>query len=124
MMNINKVLDIINNEEYVKIEEAYYNSNLCPYSDTKYTITLKEGGIIRITQIFPGEIYRIQLFVPNEIYAIECWEFKKGLKIKWLFSSRQANKDQLYDEVKTTFYNIYHKLSMKKYKERPKYFPQ
>ncbi len=121
MMNIDKVLEILNNGDYIKIEENHYSSNLCPYSDSSYTVTLQEGGMIRITQICPSKMYRISLFVPNEDESVESWTFTKRIK-GWL--SFKIVKDPLYDEVDLTFYNLYHKVSMKKYEERSKYFPQ
>lgn len=122
MMNIYKVLEILNNGEYIKLEERHESENLCPYFESSYTVTLKEGGMIRITQVKAfGIFYRISLFVPNEEKSIESWTFDKHRK-GWL--SRKTVKDPLYDEVSSTFYNLYYKYSMKKINEHSKYFPQ
>lgn len=122
MMNIYKALEILNNGEYIKLEEKHESSDLCPYSESSYTVTLKEGGMIRITQVSAlGIFYRVSLFVPNEEKSIESWSFYKRRK-GWL--SRKTIKDPLYDEVSSTFYKLYHETNMKKINERSKYFPQ
>jgi hypothetical protein len=122
MMNIYKVLEILNNGEYVKLEERHTSSDLCPYSESSYKVTLKEGGMIRITQVRAlGVTYRISLFVPNEEKSVESWLFQKHRE-GWLH--RKTIKDPLYDEVKSTFYNLYYEYSKKKLDERSKYFPQ
>lgn len=122
MMNIYKVLEILNNSDYINLEERHDSSNVCHYSESSYTVTLKEGGMIRITQVSSlGIFYRISLFVPNEEESVESWTFKTYRK-GWL--SRKTIKDPLYDEVSSTFYNLYHVYSMKKLNERSKYFPQ
>jgi hypothetical protein len=121
-MNIYKVLDILNNGEYVKIEESHTSSDSCPYSESSYTVTLKEGGMIRITQVkVLGVSYRISLFVPNEEKSVESWSFSTHRK-GWLHP--KTIKDPLYDEVSLTFYNLYYECSKKKLDERSKYFPQ
>ena len=123
MMNLNKVLEVLNNGDYVKIEEYNYTSKLCPHSESRYTVTLKEGGMIRITQLISlfGIFYRISLFVPNEEKSVKSWTFDKQRK-GWL--SRKTIKDSLYDEVSSTFYNLYYKVSQEKIYEYSKYFPQ
>lgn len=121
MISLSKVLEILNKGEYVKLEERHKSSELCPYSESSYTVTLKEGGKIRITQVGAFEIfYRIRLFVPNEEKSVESWTFHK-YRVGWL---RKSIKDPLYDEVKSTFYKLYHKVSFEKLAERSKYFPQ
>jgi hypothetical protein len=120
MMSINKVLEILNNGEYIKLEERHNSADLC--SESSYTVTLKEGGMIKITQVITYEtFYRISLFVPNEEKSIESWLFEKR-RVGWL--SRKTIKDPLYDEVKSTFYKLYTGAIMKKTNEHSKYFPQ
>ena len=121
-MNISKVLEILNNGEYVKIEKYSESSKLCPYSETRYTVTLKEGGKIRITQIISlGVFYRISLFVPNEDKSIKSWAFEKRRK-GWLH--RETVKDPLYDEVHSIFKKMHYDYNEKKTNEHSKYFPQ
>lgn len=120
MMNIDKVLKILNNGEYIEIEEKRESSNL--YSESSYMVTLKEGGMIRIKQIISiGTFYKISLFVPNEEKSIESWMFEKR-RIGLL--SRKTVKDPLFDEVSSTFMNLYCDYSKRKASEHSKYFPQ
>ena len=121
-MNISKVLEILNNGEYVKIEEKHMPSDLCLYSELSYKVTLKEGGMIRITKIISlGTFYRISLFVPNEDKSIKTWVFEKRKK-GWLH--RETVKDPLYDEVHSIFKKMHYDYSEKKANEHFKYFPQ
>ena len=121
MMNIYKVLEILNNGEYIKLEERHDSTDLCPYSETSYTATLKEGGMIRISQVKTfGIFYRISLFIPNEEESIESWTFDKYRK-GWL---QRKTVDPLYNEVSSTFQNVYYDYSKKKANEHSKYFPQ
>ena len=122
MMNISKVLEILNNGEYVKIEEKHMPSDLCLYSESSYKVTLKEGGMIKITKIISlGVFYRISLFVPNEDKSIKSWIFEKRKK-GWLH--RETVKDPLYDEVHSIFKKMHYDYSEKKANEHSKYFPQ
>lgn len=115
MMDIYKVLEILNSGEYVKIEKHF----------SSYTVTLKEGGMIRITQLLTIDVlsdvaYKISLFVPSEDKSIECWTFSKyskGLLLRTI-------KDPLYDEVSLTYDNLYDEYRKKKINEHSKYFPQ
>ena len=43
-MTIYKVLKILNNGEYIEIEERYEPTDFYPQSKSSYTVTLKEGG--------------------------------------------------------------------------------
>ena len=122
MMNIYKVLEILNNGEYEKIEKNHMPADLCPYSETKYTVTLKEGGMIKITQVISfGIFYRISLFVPNEDKSIKSWAFEKRRK-GWLY--RETVKDPLFDDVHSIFKNMQCGYIRKKANEHSKYFPQ
>ena len=122
MMNIDKVLEILNNGEYIKLEERYESSDLRPYSETSYTASFKEGGVIRITQVASlGISYKISLFIPNKEEPVESWTIEKYIKC---CSSRKTIKDPLYDEVSLTFYNLEDDYSMKKIDEYSEYFPQ
>lgn len=123
MMNISKVLEILNNGEYEKIEEVRcYSSKYCPYSESSYKVTLKEGGMIKITQVISfGVFYRISLFVPNEDKSIKSWAFEKRRK-GWLH--RETVTDPLFDDVHSIFKNMQCGYIRKKANEHSKYFPQ
>lgn len=110
MMNIYKILEILNSGEYEKIEKHF----------SSYTVTLKEGGMIRVAQVSVSS-YIISLFIPGVEDCIESWSFSSH-ETGWL--QRKTVKDPLYDEVSSAFYNLYHEYSMKKLKEYSKYFPQ
>lgn len=116
MIDICKVLEILNSGKYEKIEE--YSSRVC--SALGYTLTLKEGGIIEITQVITSGIsYRISLFIPNEKRCIKSWTFEHRISC-----SRTTSKDPLYSEISAAFNNLYDEYSKKRTDEYSKYFPQ
>ena len=122
MMNLNKVLEILNNGEYIKLEEKNESSDFYPRSESSYTATLKERGVIKITQVITsGILYRIELFVPSEEKCVKSWTFDKNIKD---LIPRKIGEDPLYDEVSSTFYNLFRDYTKKKINEHSKYFPQ
>lgn len=118
MISLEKVLDILNKGEYVSLTEHKVVSELCPYSETKYTLKLKEGGKIQIRQytvfkVFKGQLfaYDVGLYVPRESKAIKQWSVKN-------------KKDLLFNYIEDIFYQLHREYNSSKEKDYSKYFPQ
>lgn len=73
-MNLNKILNILENKEYIKVERKEF------YVTVFYQIYTKNGGMIRILHynkvLFSKEKYEIVLFIPNRESPIKTFTIK------------------------------------------------
>ena len=76
-INIERVLEIIENGKYTKIE-----TYVTPMGATLYNVTTNNGGIIRLIHAnkvwFTKECVDVLLFVPNKNDYIFCKKYKSN----------------------------------------------